>query len=385
MTTQDIRRNAADGRMFGTRLAFCIGLALLLGIPACKAPGPIPDSHAADRLQRFEFRKLLMGVGARIVLFAPDEETAVLAASSAFARIADLEAVLSDYRSDSEIMRLRATLADATADLAPAETAEIPISDDLALALRLSMDLRARTDGAFDERMGELTSLWRLARNGITPQNKFAWELAFDRMRQEYRVVDLESGGSAISARGVVFLDFGGIGKGFACDQAAHVLRSHAIDRFLIDMGGDLLVGKPPPTQPGWRVAIEGDSSSPGYVVLAERGIATSGAREQFLEIEGERFSHILDPRRGEPLRHTRSVTVIAADAATADALASALSVLGASAMREIEDRFEDLHWRVEESADRAEERSAGFPDLIPPQSPGQITREPGATAQSAP
>lgn len=348
---------------------------LLLGVSACASHGPTLGARPGDALKRFEFRKILMGVGARIVLFAPDEGSAVDAASSAFARIAELESALSDYRSDSEVVSLRETLARQLPSLPADEPAVVSISDDLALALRLSRDLRARTNGAFDERLGEMTALWRSARASGTAPSKAAWERAFDRAHQDYDLVETPEQHSAIAAQGVVFLDFGGIGKGLACDQAASVLRSHGIDRFLIDMGGDLLLGKAPPAQRGWRVAIQGESASPGFVVLAECGIATSGASEQFLEIEGERFSHILDPRSGEPLRQTRSVTVIARDAATADALASALSVLGASGMREIEDRFADIHWRVEESADNVEETSSGFPPLSAPEPRGEEGR----------
>ena len=126
-------------------------------------------------------------------------------------------------------------------------------------------------------------------------------------------------------------LDLGGIGKGFATDEAMAVLVDRGISRCLVELGGDMLLGSPPPDAPAWRIAVELEDHSgpPPLLDLANVGIATSGDTEQYVEIDGRRYSHIVDPRTGLGLTSRIAVTVIAPDATTADALASAISVLG--------------------------------------------------------
>jgi thiamine biosynthesis lipoprotein len=145
-------------------------------------------------------------------------------------------------------------------------------------------------------------------------------------------------------------LDLGGIAKGYAADQALAVLRDRGIPRALVDAGGDLAIGDPPPDARGWRIAVatpHSTSSPPSsptpppedgagtygaestVLLLSNCGVATSGDAYQFVEFEGRRYSHIVDPRTGMGVVGASSVTVVAPDGMTADALASAVSVLG--------------------------------------------------------
>jgi len=124
-------------------------------------------------------------------------------------------------------------------------------------------------------------------------------------------------------------LDLGGIGKGYAADEALTVLRKEGIKSVLVDAGGDIRVGSPPPGRKGWTIELS-DSGKPGReLLLNDCAIASSGDAFQFLEIDGIRYSHIIDPRTGLGLEGPRTVTVIAPNAADADALATAVSVLG--------------------------------------------------------
>jgi thiamine biosynthesis lipoprotein len=126
-------------------------------------------------------------------------------------------------------------------------------------------------------------------------------------------------------------LDLGAIGKGFAADEALRALGRAGITHGLVEIGGDLAAGTPPPGSGGWRVAVAaaGVPDAPLLVSIAHAGVATSGDAEQSLEIDNTRYSHVVDPLTGLGLTSGVAVTVVAPDAAAADALASAISVLG--------------------------------------------------------
>jgi thiamine biosynthesis lipoprotein len=127
-------------------------------------------------------------------------------------------------------------------------------------------------------------------------------------------------------------LDCGAIAKGYAIDAALQTLRDRGWPHALVAGGGDMAAGEPPPGQAGWKIevaALDGDGSLREVVLLANRAIATSGDAFQYLEIDGVRYSHIVDPRTGVGLTDHSLVTVLAPDCATADSLATAVSVLG--------------------------------------------------------
>ena len=127
-------------------------------------------------------------------------------------------------------------------------------------------------------------------------------------------------------------LDLGGIAKGYAVDEALAVLAAADVTRALVDAGGDMRLGDPPPGKPGWRIGVaplEADGPPSRRLSLSGVAVASSGDAWQYIEIDGTRYSHIVDPRTGLALTDHSSVTVVAPDGITADALASAVSVLG--------------------------------------------------------
>jgi thiamine biosynthesis lipoprotein len=127
-------------------------------------------------------------------------------------------------------------------------------------------------------------------------------------------------------------LDLGAIGKGYAADQMLALLQSRGIRQAMVVAGGEVAVGAPPPGKAGWRVAIDtpdaGAGNPPCAIMLHDAAVSTSGNSRKFVEIAGRRFSHIIDPSTGLGLEGAASTTVIARDSATADALATALSVM---------------------------------------------------------
>ncbi|HJN89338.1 MAG TPA: FAD:protein FMN transferase, partial [Verrucomicrobiota bacterium] len=128
-------------------------------------------------------------------------------------------------------------------------------------------------------------------------------------------------------------LDLGGIAKGHALGEALAVLKKQDVRQALVSAGGDIVAGDAPPGKIGWRVALIGlqEETKPEFLWLANGAVATSGDLYQFLEVDGTRYSHIVDPRTGMAITEQRLVHVLAPDGITADSLATAISVLGPS------------------------------------------------------
>jgi len=282
----------------------------LLLVTACALPR---QSEA-----RFEYRQRHMGIEARVVLYAPQEAVAQRAARAAFARIALLDSLLSDYRVDSELNRLSAGAG------GPA----VPVSEELFFVLSRAQDMARHSDGAFDVTVGPLVQLWREARRSGRMPSEEARSEAMERTGWRYLHLDATTRTAQLLRPGMR-LDLGGIAKGYAADQAIAALRAEGVDRALVEMGGDIVAGNPPPGTRGWQLRLmDADSTDPPQL-LANAAISTSGDAEQFVELAGERYSHVVDPATGLGLRSRIAATVIAPDGVTADALSTTLTVLG--------------------------------------------------------
>lgn len=284
----------------------------------------VAPALAAQRaaLTRFQYEEPHMGTTFRVVIHAPDQASAGAASRRAFARIAELDATLTDYKATSELSRVTR------------EAVGHPVraSGDLLGVLIPSQELARRSDGAFDVTVGPLTRLWRRARRQVELPAPDV--LAEARRATGYHLLKIDAAAHTVEVeRPGMQLDAGGIAKGYAADAALQVLRASGYGMALVAAGGDLAIGDPPPGRKGWTVTLEGlipDHSAPGSPIVVSRcGVSTSGDEEQWVEIGGVRYSHILDPRTGMGLTGHSSVTVVAADATTSDMLATAVSVLG--------------------------------------------------------
>lgn len=277
-----------------------------------------------------------MGVQARIVLYAPDPAAAERGAVAAFDRIAALDAIMSDYRQDSELMRLAGR----------SGAGPVPVSADLFHILRRSEQLARLSGGAFDVTAGPLVQLWREARDTITLPASDALETA--RSRSGYALLRLDPEDStATLANKNMRLDLGGVAKGFAADEALATLRAHGLPHAMIEFGGDIAAGDSPPyernaanspenARTGWRIT---EPLSGRAFHLTNAAISTSGDTVQFVVIDGVRYSHVLDPRTGIPLTSRIAVTVIAPEGILSDGLATTLSVLGPEAGMDLVER----------------------------------------------
>ncbi len=296
-------------------LRFILTSVLVFGVSACVCGCSIGRVD----LSRHEYTQIIMGVEGRIVLYAQNEPQARAAARAAFDRMDQLDAVLSDYRADSEAMRLSAT----------SGGPPVRVSDDLFRIVLRAQKISNASDAAFDITVGPLARRWRRARQtGTRPTQE---EIDTAKLAVGARRISLNEENQTIQLlRPKMQLDFGGIGKGFAADEALVTLAHAGITRCLIDLGGDIRVGDPPWGKSAWSIALPPRlHDGPPTIDLVQAAVATSGDTEQYVLIDGRRYSHIIDPRTGIALTNRVVVTVVASDATTADALASAASVLG--------------------------------------------------------
>lgn len=301
--------------MFGD----CGALALLgamIWLSGCRStPG-------TEGLQRFEFKQPHMGTLFTITLYARGELAARVSADAAFARIAALDRMMTDYDPESELMQLgRKPVGE-----------PIRVSDELFDILQQSQRVAELSDGAFDVTIGPVVRQWRRARRtGTLPAPE-----ALARVRElvGWRKLKLDPCQQTVTLTVPdMQLDLGGIAKGYAADQALAVLKAQGLPCALVAASGDIAVGEPPPGKRNWRVAVgqlDGKDGKPARILfLNDAAVSTSGDAEQFVEIGGHRYSHIVDPRTGVGLTERLQVTVIGRRATATDAFATAASVLG--------------------------------------------------------
>lgn len=283
---------------------------------------------------RYEFESKHMGTTFRIVLHAADEPTARKAADAAFARVKELDDCMSDYKQSSELTRVCKHFATEVGD-------PVAVSNDLFHVLAKADELSRKSDGAFDVTVGPVVQLWRLARR--TQELPDPKEFARAREKVGYTKVKLDPSRKTVQLTTPgMQLDLGGIAKGYAADEALKLLRDKfGITSALVAASGDIACGDPPPGKDAWVIDIApiAKSQKPRTLHLASAAVSTSGDLEQFVVINGVRYSHVLDPRTGLGLTGRRSVTVIAPNGITADSMTKAVSVLPPEqALKSVED-----------------------------------------------
>jgi thiamine biosynthesis lipoprotein len=292
-------------------------------------------------LARYEYAQVHMGVQVRLVVYAPTELAAKEACTAAYEKVADLDQVMSDYRPDSDLMRLCAT----------GYHRPQRVSGDLFYVLQFAQRVSEKSKGAFDVTVGPLVALWRTARRtGALPpaaeleraRTKVGWRLL--RLDAEQQTVELLAEGMR--------LDLGGIAKGYAGDVAMRVLKAHGVDCALFEAGGDIVVSASPPGTRGWGIKIDEGLAAPRLIHLSNAAISTSGGSAQFVEINGQRYSHVIDPRTGLGLTRHTAATVIAPDGITSDSLSTAACVLGRQGGMELVGSFKGAKGYVREVRD---------------------------------
>ena len=212
-----------------------------------------------------------------------------------FRRIHYLNTIFSDYQGTSEVRRL-------CDNAVPGES--VRVSPELFDVIAYSKEVSHHSNGAFDVTAGPLIKLWRRARRRevLPPPEK----LNEARRAVGYENILLDSDRQTVALAKIgMRIDLGGIAKGYTIDEALRVLKEYRITRSLVDMGGDMVLGGPPPGKPGWTIGIAGfepDSPPRMLLSLANTAVATSGDQLQFVEIKGENGTHICStPARPPP------------------------------------------------------------------------------------
>jgi thiamine biosynthesis lipoprotein len=296
--------------------------ALALALPMLSAAG----ACGALTLER---TRHLMGTLLTVRVEHPDSVAGATAVEAAFDEVARLEQVMSSWRDDSELARLNRSAG-----------APFPCSPDLFAVLDSARAIAALTDGALDVTCEPLTRAWDLRGRGREPSEA---DLARARAAVDWRALVLDPAArTARLERPGAAVDLGGIGKGFTLDRVAGLLRARGATAGELDFGGEILrFGRPADACGEVDVADPADRMRAAVTLcVGLAAVSTSGQSERFVSVSGRRYGHVLDPRTGRPVPTRASVSVVASASTRADALATALLVLG----REAAERFAHAH-----------------------------------------
>lgn len=315
-------------------------------------------------LERFVFEKPEMGTLFRLVIWAPDREAANVAASAAWERIEQLNRTLSDYDPQSELSRLCALTDDGPMDQ------PVHVGDDLWTVIATSVEASRLSNGSFDITVGPLTRLQREMRK--TGQMPTPEQLRDAKECVGWRYIKLDPKHRAVQLlHRRMRLDVGGIAKGFTSAQVLKTLASLGIRQALCGAAGDISAGDPPPGRPYWIVGIQSLSDPAkidGHVKLHNYAVSTSGDTYRGADVNGTRFSHIVDPRTGLGLTKRIGVTALAPDGITADWITKPISILGPERGLEIIERIPGAAARVVTIDDTGHEKvyqSRRFADFV--------------------
>ncbi|MFT6154628.1 MAG: thiamine biosynthesis lipoprotein [Bermanella sp.] len=240
----------------------------------------------------------------------------------------NINSQMSTYQPDSEISVFNSSAAPHSQ----------VISDDFAQVMALSIKLNLDTDGYFDVSVGPLVNLWGFGPDK-NPVSKPSDQVINNTLANiGLNAIALEQG--KLSKNGLRYIDLSAIAKGYAVDQLAKLLNSQGVDSYLVEIGGEMRAkGLKPGAEP-WKVAIESPNFSQRKVhkilPVTDVAIATSGDYRNFFELDGKHYSHSINPKTGYPVEHSlASVTIIAEQCAHADALATAMLVMGMEKAKE--------------------------------------------------
>lgn len=277
--------------------------------------------------------------------------------------LAEINRRMSTYLPDSELSRVNRS----------PSTDWQTVSPELLFVLQRAYEISVLSDGAFDVTVAPIVNLWGF---GPDKQVRLPPDAELVRRASEsvgYRLLSMRSEPPAVRKhKPALYIDLSAIAKGYAVDRLAEVLRTYQLEHYLIDVGGELYASGMKAEGKPWQVAIEkpdSESDLPLRVVsLSDHAIATSGDYRNYVEVGGKRYSHTIDPHTAAPVSHaTALVSVVSEDAITADAMATALLVLGEASGRDWAERRRIAAYFVSRRADgtlRASWSSA-FSDFI--------------------
>ncbi len=272
------------------------------------------------RLKTVADRRMLMGTFVEIVVLGEDEKELGQSIEAAYGRIAKIESLMSPYREGSDVKRLN--------DSAGRDAIEVsPETIDVLVKARHISEI---SGGAFDATVAGFRGLWSFKQEEarVPSEEEISGALEFI----DWRGVEIDrAAGKARLSRPGLRLDLGGIAKGYAVDEAIGELKSRGVTMGSVNAGGDLRVIGGHGSRP-WRIGIQhprSEEDSVAWLPISDKAVATSGDYEKFIVVDGKYYCHIIDPRTGRPASSLSSVTIVADEAWMADAMATAVFVLG--------------------------------------------------------
>ncbi|MEK6583371.1 MAG: FAD:protein FMN transferase [Nitrospirota bacterium] len=310
------------------RLLIIVILLAGCALPTFLSNGCNPSLHIYKRSQ------LLMGTIVEITVTASDEKKANEAITAAFNEIHRLENIMSTYKPESDISKVNTA-----AGLHP-----VKVHKDLILAVKKSLEFADISGGAFNIAIGPAIDLWNITESEVIPSPA---ELAAIKPLIDYKnVVVNEKEGTIFLRKKGMRINLGGIGKGFAADYAYNVLRMYGINSGVIAVAGDLRVFGKKPDGTRWNIGIthpRKKDTAIAKIHLTDLSISTSGDYERFFIKNGVRYHHILSPETLYPSRGFQSVSVLAKDSTTSDALSTAIFAMGPDAGMKLIEKLEGV------------------------------------------
>ncbi|MEO8721043.1 MAG: FAD:protein FMN transferase [Ginsengibacter sp.] len=263
-----------------------------------------------------------MGSPFTISIFSNDSAKAAQSAAFAFHCADSLNAIFSDYIDSSELNRLNAT---------SGQNRYVAVSAALFDILKYSLEAARLSSGSYDISMGPVVKLWRKARREKALPDRDSLKNALSKVGYRFIHLNMDQSSVWLEKKGMM-LDLGGLGKGYVAQAALNIIQSKGLKSAMVNAGGKIAIGEAPPGRNGWRIGItvpeEKEELIPQLLLLKNTSVATSGDIYQHLDINGKRYSHIIDPKTGLGITWQRNVTVIANDGTISDWLATACSVL---------------------------------------------------------
>jgi thiamine biosynthesis lipoprotein len=276
----------------------------------------LSPSHSANL---FKYDQVAMGTAVEIALMGENEESAQKAVSQAFQEIKRVEYLMSPWIESSDVSCINRSAGKDPVKVSP-ETLEV---------ITRAQEISRLSEGGFDITVGPLVQLWRKARErGIPPQME---EIKENLNLVNFRNLKIHDAGKISLRKKGMTIDLGGIAKGYAVDRAFELLRNLGYRNLIVNAGGDLRVGGSKPDGP-WSVGIQHPREPEkimARISVSGTAVATSGDYEKFFIHQGKRYHHILNPKNGFPAERCQSVTVLHKEGTMADALATAIFVLG--------------------------------------------------------
>lgn len=300
-----------------------------------------------------------MGTSFSVAIVAASHFDRAALQSRVDATLDDVDRRMSTYRPDSELVAFNDSMS----------RDWVPVSRELCEAVEAALDFSHMSGGVFDITVGPLVNLWGFGPGSSRTEPPDDATIEETKLMTGWRKLHIDCARPAMRKDiGTVRVDLSGYAKGLAADELAALLDDSGIDNYLVEIGGELRVRGLNAAGEHWRIAIERPDelrrSIAQIIRISNIAVATSGDYRNFFEYAGRRYSHTIDPRTGRPVTHNlASVTVIAERAADADALATALMVLGPEAGPAFAERHRiSAYFLIRNGNDFSEMASSRFP-----------------------